>query len=305
MFDTMTGVVKPITIEKEFEKNPDISPDDIKKLREWLKTQPHLPGEHLTDVDLLVVYHCCDKSQEVSKQVLDLHFTLRTMFTQFFKDRCFDKKAEFTLNTVLCAPLPTPTLQGHRAAYFRLLDPDPRNFNLTEVARATMMVLDLWQYEEGTFTGFVIIIDMDQSVLSHVTRLDLMIVKKVLYFLQECMFTKIAGIHFMNAPNFVEKLMMLLKPFLTKKLIDMIHIHQTGSTTLYNTIPKDALPKEEGGKYKDHVTLRDEVIQRLQANSAFIKTDNKRRVNESLRPGPCPVAEEFGMQGSFKTLDID
>ena len=41
-------IVKPITIEEEYKKNPDISPDEIKKLREWLKTQPHLPEKHLT-----------------------------------------------------------------------------------------------------------------------------------------------------------------------------------------------------------------------------------------------------------------
>lgn len=77
---------------------------------------------------------------------------------------------------------------------------------------------------------------------------------------QECMLTKIAGIHFMNAPNFMDKLMMLLKPFLSKNLLEMIQVHQTGSTTLYDIIPREALPKEEGGKYKDHITLRGKKI---------------------------------------------
>lgn len=37
--------VKPMSIQKEYEKHPDITPEDIKNLREWLKNQPHLPGD--------------------------------------------------------------------------------------------------------------------------------------------------------------------------------------------------------------------------------------------------------------------
>ena len=32
--------MKQITIDEEYKKNPGISPDESKKLREWLKTQP-------------------------------------------------------------------------------------------------------------------------------------------------------------------------------------------------------------------------------------------------------------------------
>lgn len=303
----MSEIVKPITIEREYEKNPDISPEDIKKLRDWLQTQPHLPGHLLTDVDLLITCHCCDKSQEVTKQVLDLHYTLRTMFHQFFKDRSFDKKVEFTLNTILCFSLPTFTLQGDRAIYLRLLDPEPKNFSFTESARAVMIILDLWQYEEGTFPGFVIIINMDQTTFSHVARLDLMSVKKAFYFLQECMLLKLKGIHFINAPYFMDKLVTVLKPFLKKELLDMLQIHQVGSDSIYKIIPKASFPKEDGGEYKDYNTIRDELIHRLRVNHEFIRDENKRRVNESLRKGakPSNVEEKFGIQGSFKKLDID
>ncbi|XP_026740708.1 alpha-tocopherol transfer protein-like [Trichoplusia ni] len=301
------ALVKPISIEKEYEKNPDITPDDVRKLREWLKTQPHLPGEHISDVDLLIVFHCCEKSIEVTKQVLDLHFTLRTLFVPFFKDRILDKKMDAVLNTILFAPLPTPTAEGHRVVYVRLLDPDPRSFNLVEGVKLFMMMFDLCQYEEGTWPGFVLIIDMDQTCLSHVTRLEVMSLKKVLYFLQECMFTKLKGVHFMNAPYFMDKLMMVLKPFLKKELVHVVNIHPAGTDSIYSLIPKEAFPKEDGGNYKDRKTINDELYQRLQANSEFFRAEAKRRVNESLRSAgkPSPAEKEFGLQGSFKKLDLD
>ncbi|CAH0402600.1 unnamed protein product [Chilo suppressalis] len=301
-----SSILKEFPVEKEYEKNPNIKPDDIKKLREWLRTQPHLPAEHLTELDLILAFHCCERSQEVSKQVLDLHFTLRTLFTTFFKNRCLDKKSDLCLDTILYAPLPMPTLKGDRAVYLRLLDPDPRNFFFPEAVRTFMMVFDLWQYEEGTWPGFVLMIDMDKAVMGHITRLEIMVIRQVLYFLQECMLVKLKGVHFLNAPYFMDKLMMLLKPFLKKELLDTIYIHQVNSNTLYDHISKEALPKEEGGTYKDHATIREELIQRLKSNAGLIREENKKRVNEALRPGKAKTVEDiFGIQGSFKKLDID
>ncbi|KAI8442531.1 hypothetical protein MSG28_006005 [Choristoneura fumiferana] len=123
----MSGVVKQFPVEKEYEKNPDISPEDILKLREWLKTQPHLPGDYLDELDLIISYHCCERSAEVSKQ--------------------------------------------------------------------------------------------------------------------EVMLVKLKGVHFLNAPGFMDKLLLMLRPFLKKDLLDMLYIHQRDSSSTYDHIPKKAFPK--------------------------------------------------------------
>ncbi|CAG4967945.1 unnamed protein product [Parnassius apollo] len=302
----MAEVVKQFPVEKEYEKNPDITKEDIRKLREWLKTQPHIPGENIDDLDLVIVFHSCDTSAEVSKQVLDLHYTLKTLFTTFFKGREVDQRVEQALYTVLFAPLPVPTVDGYRAMYVRLIDADARNFNFPDTVKTLMMAFDLWQYEEGTWPGFVLIIDMDTTTLGHIAKLDVMSIKQILFFLQECMLVRLKGVHFLNAPFFMDKLMMLLKPFMKKDLLDILHIHQPNSEKLYEYIPKKAFPKEEGGEHKDHKTLRDEMIQRLKVNKQFFKDESLRRVNEALRPGGKATVEDlFGIQGSFKKLDID
>ncbi|XP_050353571.1 clavesin-1-like [Nymphalis io] len=303
----MSGIIQLFPVEKEYEKNPDISREDIKKLREWLKTQPHLPGEFITELDLILTFFCCERSAEVSKQVLDLHYTLRTLFTAFFKDREVNKTVIKTLELVLLAPLPMPTVKGYRAVYCRLLDGDPKRFVFADTIRAFMMIFDLWQYEEGTWPGFVLMIDMDLTSLGHVARLDVMTTRQVLYFLQECMLVKLKEVHFLNAPSFMDTVMMFLRPFIKKTMLDMIKIHEIGSDTLYQYVPKKALPKESGGEYKDRITLRDETIRRLKDNKNFFKDENRRLVNESLRPdGKAKTVEDlFGIQGSFKKLDID
>lgn len=36
------------SIEKEYEKHPNITSEDIQSLRKWLTLQPHLPHEYIT-----------------------------------------------------------------------------------------------------------------------------------------------------------------------------------------------------------------------------------------------------------------
>lgn len=70
------------------------------------------------------------------------------------------------------------------------------------------------------------------------------------------MLVRLKGVHFLNAPYFMDKVMMLIKPFLKQNLLNILHIHQPNSEELYKYVPKKAFPKEEGGEYKDHGTIR-------------------------------------------------
>lgn len=74
------------------------------------------------------------------------------------------------------------------------------------------------------------------------------------------MLVKLKEVHFLNAPYFMDKLMMLLKPFMKKALLDIIHIHQPGTQEIYDYVPKKAFPKENGGEYKDYNSARGQIF---------------------------------------------
>jgi hypothetical protein len=68
----------------------------------------------------------------------------------------------------------------------------------------------------------------------------------VKYWFQEGYGTKIKGIHFLNAPSFVDKILVLLKQALKEKIADRIHVHNSNED-LHKHIAKEILPKDFGG----------------------------------------------------------
>ncbi|XP_072934701.1 alpha-tocopherol transfer protein-like [Epargyreus clarus] len=294
-------------LEEEYQKKTGITPKDIAALRSWMDTQPHLPSKYITDLDLILAYHSCNCSTGVTKQVLDTHYTARTLFTNYFKDRHFDNRMKKVSETTLISPLPMRTKEGYAILYTHFLDYDAKNFHYGDSLKTFIMIMDLWQYIEGTWPGFMIVIDLEGVTLGHVARLDLQNVQHIMYYLQEAMFVKLKGLHFKNAPSFMDKILMIIKPFMKKELMDMLGVHIPGSKTLEEVIPLDALPKESGGKYKSRQECKEVVLEMIHAGEAYIKSENQKRVTESLRSGkPKTISDIFGgVEGSFKKLDID
>ncbi|XP_041971745.1 uncharacterized protein LOC121727811 [Aricia agestis] len=301
----MTQEVKQISLDVEYKKHKNISPEDIKQLREWVKTQPHLPEEHLSDLDLILTYYCCDTSDLFTKQVLDLHFTLRTLYSKFFKDRVVDNVTTETLQNTMLLPLSESDKNGVRYLYLALRRSEPKFFNLVDAGRVLMMIFDLWQYEEGTWPGLSIIVDLELVVLGHLSRLEFWALRQIIHFLQDCMLVKINNIYFINAPNFTDKLLMLLKPLMSKELYSKIQVYDSKADLSRTDIPVHGLPKENGGKNLCRQELNEKLLTWLQSSPDYFVQENFKRVNESLRPTRSAVVEEAIGVGSFKKLDID
>ncbi|KAI5642233.1 CRAL/TRIO domain-containing protein [Phthorimaea operculella] len=301
------GEVQQISLEEEYKKKNGITRQDINKLREWLKTQPHLPEESITDLDLILAYNCCHRSAEVAKQLLDLNLTLKTLFTDYFQNRVVDQRIDRALGSVLITPLATRTKEGYAVVYATFMEKDAKNFVLVDIVKAVIMILDIWQYEEGSWPGFIIVFDLKNMSLGHLTKFDLQNLSQYLYYLQHGFLANLCGIHYLNAPSFMDKFMFVIRPFLKNQLLDVLHIHQAGTTTIGEFYPIEALPKESGGSYKSCQELKTEILSKLHASQSYFDAESKKRVKESLRPGkPKTISDIFGgVEGSFKKLEVD
>lgn len=77
--------------------------------------------------------------------------------------------------------------------------------------------------------------------------------------------------------------------------------------SLEEHIPRSVLPKDFGGEAPVLKELHDNQVKKLEDHREwFVKEETTCRVNENLRPGKQKNATDlFGVEGSFKKLDID
>ncbi|XP_073964568.1 uncharacterized protein isoform X2 [Choristoneura fumiferana] len=286
-------VVIEMSVLKELEKHPEIAFEDITKLREWIRSQPHLPHEYITDLDIILAYHSCERNMNNTKKVIDCNFTLRTLFS-FYQDRKVNTAVENALRTWLITPLKTKSIKEDRAIYCQLLDADTSKFVYSDVVRAFVMIVDLWQLEEGTAPGVVVIVNMDRVSPGHLYKIDL-----------EAMFVRLKEFHFINAPSFIDRLLFMVKPFMKEDLLHKLKVHTVGSNTLDEYIDTTEFFKEVAEISSEGE--RDIMWNRLKENTKYFEEESKKRVDETKRlDKSVSMGNIFsGMEETFRSLEID
>lgn len=87
-----------------------------------------------------------------------------------------------------------------------------------------------------------------------------------------------------------------------------LHIHTTPKETLPQFMPLEAFPCDTSlsGKARPRKELQEEMLKKLEDHREwYLKDDVTGRVNEALRVGENKTMDLFGVEGSFKKLDID
>lgn len=102
--------------------------------------------------------------------------------------------------------------------------------------------------ENGSCLGVTIIFDCEGVNFGHLAKIQILPIKRFMYFVQEVLPIHIKGLHFVNAPGIIEKLLFILKPFLKKELLDVMYTHKTVES-LFTFIEPELLPADyPGGK---------------------------------------------------------
>lgn len=296
--------MKTANVEQEYKKNDQLKPEDVKSLKEWIEKQPHLPK--ITELEIILFLHCTFYSLEGAKTVIDTYYSCRTHCPEFFDNRDPNGSLVQEQDVVLFYHLPEATLKNHKVMYVCLKDKDPANFRFTETLKLFTMYIDLWLLQEGTAPGHQIILDLDKMTLGHLSKLSIVAIKKFMYYLQEALPFRLTGVHVINVVPFIDKLMILVKPFMKKELLQVLIFHTDGLDSLYEYVPKKCLPKHLGGEAASWPEMNDLMKKELQNNSEYFQEELKNRVDETKRPGKAKNAGDlFGTEGSFKKLDID
>ncbi|KRT82512.1 CRAL-TRIO domain containing protein, partial [Oryctes borbonicus] len=152
----------------------------------------------------------------------------------------------------------------------------------------------------GPTEGQIFLMDMEGCSLAHLMRVNLVHLKKNMFYVQETLPVRLKGIHIINVSPITDKLLSMSKPFLKKEMIDLIHTHSK-IETLFDYIPKEALPNELGGKAGTFKELHEKQIKLAMENAQYFIEEEAEIADESKRLGkPKNLDNIFGIEGTFK-----
>ncbi|XP_058810879.1 alpha-tocopherol transfer protein-like [Phymastichus coffea] len=292
--------------EEAKKKNPELKESDIQSLREWCAKQPFLPK--ITDSELALFLHSNYYLMEPTKNTIDTFYTVRTHVPEFFSNRdpinCKELRKIF--DTIYLFPLEQRTKEGYTVIFGRLRDTDPANYNYNDHMKYLTMNMDLWSYGTGPIVGHVICFDVANLALGHAARVSPLGLKKFLYYLQDGMPVRLKSLHFVNMSSIMEIIINMARPFMKKELLDVMHCH-TSMESVEKFLPLEIFPNELGGKAGALEDLHKARIKKIEScRDWFLEEQESARVDESKRPGKEKTATDlFGVEGSFKKLDID
>lgn len=302
----MSLPIRYVNIEEECKRNPELKMSDLQMLKDWMEKQPHLPRIEM--LYLVMFLHSNYYRIEPTKKTIDNFFTIRTLLPEVFSNRdpIAWKELRRTFSVIAAVPLEQKTKEGYIMTFAKFLDPNPSKFDYFECLKYLLMTCEVQNVIHGTSEGLVIIFDAAGLTFAHIASMNLMGIKKIFFYIQEAAPVRLKAFHILNSMPIVDTLVNLIKPFMKKELMNLLHFH-SNMETVKKYLPVEALPNEYDGKAgpieeiaTKHVKLLEEFRDWFQYN------DVSGRVNESLRVGKCESAESlFGVDGSFKKLELD
>lgn len=284
-----------------YNKVKGLKKEDIDNLMKWCQMQPHLP--ELTEMQIIFFLHSNNFSNEAAKKCIDDFYTVKAHCPEFFSKR---SPQELNLTCVTFFPFKEKTPEGYSVILSHLIDTNPDNWHLPDVIKVFDMRTMLYLNLEGPSEGQVFVHDLSGITFAHVAKLNLLLMKKYFFYLQECTPVRIKGLHFINIGNVMDLIMSVIKPFMKKELLNVFHTHST-MDTIYKVIPKELFPKDYPGGLAPTIDEQQRAsAEALLANAAFFSAEEKQVINEQLRPGkPKNAGDIFGIEGTFKKLDLD
>ncbi|XP_018393621.1 PREDICTED: alpha-tocopherol transfer protein-like [Cyphomyrmex costatus] len=300
------SITQGITLEEEMKRNPQLKLSDVQSLREWCEKQQHLPK--IEDNFLALFLHGNYYQMEPTKNKIENYYTTRTLLSDIFcnRDPLEEKGLQQIFKTLAQFLLKGLTKDGYKMIFFSLLDSDPSSYDYNYGFKYTTMLTDVHFMMDGSNNGYVFIIDGNKFSFGHIMKMNPLVLKKYVYYIQEAAPMILKAIHIINSLPAMEMLMKLVKPFMKKELVDAIYFHSS-LESLSEYIPVDTLPNESGGKAGSVHKLAEIVVKKFEDyREWFLLDESSRRVNEALRIGKSKTENElFGIDGNFKKLDID
>jgi hypothetical protein len=112
--------------------------------------------------------------------------------------------------------------------------------------------------------GEILIYDLNGLTSRHLSKLGFSLMRGFFRYMIEAHPMRIKQIHLINVSPILDKIIMLIRPFIGSKVMNIMHFHAPDSTTLFDFIPREILPIELNGDDESIEISNRKCIQRTQ-----------------------------------------
>lgn len=113
--------------------------------------------------------------------------------------------------------------------------------------------------------GDIPVFDMEGVTYRHLTKVTLSSLRCYMKFTQEAFPVRLQEIHLINVSPILSKLLTLLKPFMKSSVKNMLNYHLPNSSTFHESIDKDLMPIEYGGKAGRVQDIKNDFIKQIES----------------------------------------
>ncbi|BET00529.1 CRAL/TRIO domain [Nesidiocoris tenuis] len=250
---------KAVTAEQEYAKNPDLKKEDIEKLQEWAATKNHLPK--ISEEQMILFYHSCYWDMEATKSCIDVYYTTRASTPEFFRNRDLSlPNLQQGIECLYYGCLPVKDPNGYQIIFHGLKDYDSSKYVFADGVKLLAMAMEACATVEGTIPGYICLFDMKGVRLSHITRLSYGQLRKFFHYIQEGLPIRLKAFHVVNTLPIIDKILFMIKPFMKKELLQMLHLHSGDFSEVQKYLPKECLPSDFGGELKSVAEFHEDYI---------------------------------------------
>ncbi|KAH8289356.1 hypothetical protein KR054_004188 [Drosophila jambulina] len=282
----------------------------VQELQEWAKEQPQLP-QNISCLLLRRFLHTTRGDLSAAQRLIEHNYGLRNKHANIFIDRDpLDASSQQLLQVADLVPLPGLTPENDKLLFYRLVDFDADKFNFTAGIKVFFMVADCrfaTEDKERLSDGEIPIFDMAGYTLRHLTKTALGALRVYMKFVQEAHPVRLKGIHVLNCPSYVDKVMAVVKPFIKSEVFKLIHFHLPGAETPFRHFPRSMLPEEYGGEAGKMADLKAQWMQLLKEQRDYLMDAHNWQINK-LKKGSRgksndPAAAQISQ--NLRSLEID
>ncbi|KAL1459842.1 hypothetical protein WDU94_011795 [Cyamophila willieti] len=137
-----------------------------------------------------------------------------------------------------------PEAYLERDAYSTLMT---KSFQNTTLGNRMVAMVDMFLKEGVDWCSLIILCDLSKTKLGHLTKYPIFLMKKFFDYAWKAYPERIAQIHIIHPPVYLEYVLALFRPFLREKIKNRIIVHSK-IETLYDHIDRSLLPTDYGGE---------------------------------------------------------